>query len=202
MSSAAAIPQSSSPENHFAFSSTASAGDASTSEAVWNSRTYGTLRRSAQRLLSLERADHTLSPTALIHEAWLQQRQRGVQWNDSFHAVRALILQMRRLLIDHGRAKRAARRRPKTPVMTRATMSAEQSLAEVERVLEKLAAVDERLAEVAACLLLDRLSAVEAAERLGVSPRTISRDWAIARAWLRVHCLRYSSSVSSIPKVQ
>jgi len=160
---------------------------------------YGELRRMAHRQLRLEPAGHTLSTTAVVHEAYLrladQAGGRG-GWVDraQFFAVAART--MRRVLIDYARRHRAARRggaraaalplealeldgAPEIAVAERA-----DSLLALDEALQRLAAMDERLARVVECRFFAGLTEAETAEALGVSQRTVARDWLMARGWL------------------
>ena len=158
---------------------------------------YADLSRIAHRQLGLEVAGHTLSTTALVHEAYLRLvDQTRARWEDrvQFFAVAAHV--MRRVLIDHARRYRAARRggaQPR-PVSLDAIDSADAaSLAAGERAevllalddaLERLAVLDERQARIVECRFFGGLTTEETAQALGVTTRTVERDWVKARGWL------------------
>jgi RNA polymerase sigma factor (TIGR02999 family) len=156
---------------------------------------YSELRRIAHRQLAAEAVGHTLSTTALVHEAYLKLKdQVRAEWVDheQFFAVAARV--MRRILVDYARRHWAQRRGgPLRAPM--ALDDAEQAglLAVAERArellaldeaLERLTAMDARLGQVVECRFFGGLSEAETARALGVSERTVSRDWATARGWL------------------
>ena len=158
---------------------------------------YADLTRIAHRQLGLEAAGHTLSTGALVHEAYLRLvDQSRARWEDraQFFAVAAQA--MRRVLVDHARRHRAARRggaRPRTVSLGALDSRDLGSLAAGERAnvliamdeaLERLAALDARQARVVECRFFGGLTAEETAETLGVTTRTVERDWVKARGWL------------------
>ena len=155
---------------------------------------YDHLRRMASRQLGAERAGHTLSATALVHEAWLRLvDQTQVQWQDRAHFFAIASRAMRRILIDFARRHRAARRggvdgAPPAPVSLDAVelsvTERADALIALDEALERLAQVDPRLARVVECRFFAGLTEVETAEALGVSRRTAAREWALARGWL------------------
>lgn len=158
---------------------------------------YGELRRIAHRQLRAEQVGHTLSTTAVVHEAYLCLADQGdAQWVDraQFFAVAART--MRRILVDYARKHRAARRggphcaqvdldalelanAPAIAIVERA-----DSLLALDEALDRLRVVDERLALVVECRFFAGLTESETAEALGVSHRTVARDWMMARGWL------------------
>ena len=156
---------------------------------------YDALRAIAHRLLQAERAGHTLSTTGLVHEAYLKLiDQQRVQWNDraQFFAVAARA--MRRILVDYARRHRALRRggllvavsldEPDAMAAV-ATQRAEELIA-LDEALQRLEELDPRLGQVVECRFFAGLTEAETAEVLGVTPRTVSRDWVKARGWLYV----------------
>ena len=160
-------------------------------------RVYGELRQIAHRQLGAERPGHTLSTTAVVHEAYLRLAdQCGVDWENraQFFAIAART--MRRILIDYARAYHAARRggaaRVAVPIdaleLANSPELAVEGRAEwllaLDDALARLAAMDERLARVVECRFFAGLSEDETAEALGVSVRTVARDWQMARGWL------------------
>lgn len=155
---------------------------------------YGELRRVARRYLHDERRDHTLQPTALVHEAWLKlQNERGAQWHGRTHGLALGAQAMRRLLVDHGRHQKRVKRgggaRPISiddlfeAAATRAVPM--EDLLEVEAALTRLEAIDPRGAQVVTLRFFSGMSNPEVADHLGVSLRTVEGDWKHARAWLR-----------------
>lgn len=152
---------------------------------------YTQLHALASRELRGERAGHTLQPTALLHEAWL--RIRGVDqanWWDDAELARATVGAMRRVLVDHARA-RSREKRP--PAERRITLSislqdscgAGADVAAVHEALERLSALHPRQAEAVELRFFGGLSNALVARALGVSLRTAEGDWAMARAWLK-----------------
>jgi RNA polymerase sigma factor (TIGR02999 family) len=154
-------------------------------------RVYQELRRLAGSYMRRERPDHTLQPTALVHEAYMRlidQRNLPGESRAHFFGVAASV--MRRILIDHARAHRADKRGGrdiKVAIDNSAAMAVEhpESLLEVDRALERLAALDARQARVVELRFFAGLSVEEIAGVLGVGTRTVDRDWRIARGWLR-----------------
>jgi RNA polymerase sigma factor (TIGR02999 family) len=158
---------------------------------------YPDLARIAHRQLGLERAGHTLSTTALVHEAYLRLvDQTRVQWADRAHFFAVAAHVMRRVLVDHARRHRADRRggphRRAIP-LDALEKSGGGDLASVERAdvllaldeaLERLARLDARQAQVVECRFFGGFTEAETAEALGVTPRTVARDWVKAKGWL------------------
>lgn len=151
---------------------------------------YEDLRRVARRRLRAERADHSLAPTALVHEAYLRLVDlRRVRWQNraQFFAIAARV--MRQILVDHARAHAAAKRGGpgwKVPLADAvgATAPPEVDLLDLDAALGKLAALDARLGELVVLRFFGGLTVEEAADALGLSPATVKRDWTRARAWL------------------
>jgi RNA polymerase sigma-70 factor (ECF subfamily) len=151
---------------------------------------YRELRRRAAELLGRERRDHTLQPTALIHEAY--QRlvdQRRVQWRDRAHFFAVAAGLMRRILVDHARRRRARRRGGDgqgTPLAEDVgpVSARDADLLAVDEALAELATIDPGQARIVELRFFGGLSVLEAAEVMGISRATLSRDWAMARAWL------------------
>lgn len=154
---------------------------------------YAELRAIAARHLSAERPGHTLQPTALVNEAYLKLRGLGnVPWHDRTHFFAIASRIMRRLLVDHARAKMAQKRGSDTPrvVITEGYHEAMEpsldaaELIDLDRALDELAAESPRLARLVELRFFSGLGMDEASSLLGCSPRTAKRDWAFARAWL------------------
>lgn len=151
---------------------------------------YGELRGIAARLLRRERSDHTLQPTALVHEAYLKLlRENGVTWEDRAHFLGVASRAMRQILVDGARRRAAEKRRGG---LRRVTLppdelldpSDEIAVLELNDALHRLAELDERAARVAEFRLFGGMTVREIALVLGVSARTVDGDWATARAWL------------------
>jgi RNA polymerase sigma factor (TIGR02999 family) len=151
---------------------------------------YAELRRIADAYLRRERGNHTLQPTALVHEAWLRLvRQDGGQFNHrkQFYALAAQV--MRRILVDHARAANADKRGGGATNLTLDESAAARSVPIVEllaldEALDQLAAASPRQARVIELRYFGGLSVEETAEVLGVSAPTVSRDQQAAEAWL------------------
>ena len=155
---------------------------------------YGELRRVAGRYLSKERRQHTLQPTALVHEAWLKlQNERNVRLQGRTHGLALAAQAMRRLLVDHGRhQKREKRGGGAQPVVLDDLIKAAETdpvpvedLLTLEAALTRLEAEDARAAQVVALRFFSGMSMPEVAEHLQVSVRTVEADWTFARAWLK-----------------
>ena len=155
---------------------------------------YRELRRVAGRYLGRERRNHTLQPTALVHEAWLRlQNERGDEWQGRTHGLALAAQAMRRLLIDHGRHQKRQKRGGGLQHVTldellkaggTAAVSVED-LMTLEAALSRLEAVDPRAAQIVILRFFSGLSVPEVAEHMGISARTVESDWTHARAWLR-----------------
>lgn len=150
---------------------------------------YGELRRLARVYLRRERPDHSLPPTALVHEAYIKLvDQDRVRWRNRAHFFAIAAQQMRRVLVDHARAHRAAKRGggatiPLADVDIAGIQPAIDVLA-LETALEKLSDLDPRQGRLVELRFFGGLSVEETAEVLGIAPVTVKRDWALARAWL------------------
>jgi len=152
---------------------------------------YAELRRIARNQMRREREGHTLQPTALVHEAFLRLvNQDAATWQNraQFFGVAAQV--MRRLLVDHARRRRAAKRA--IPITLdeallqpgAAAVPNEQILA-VDQALDRLARLDARQASVVELRYFGGLSVEETAEVLGVAERTVKLDWAMAKGWMK-----------------
>jgi len=164
------------------------------SEAALLEVVYDELRAIAGSFFRTERRDHTLEPTALVHEAFVKLvRGPEVSVESRAHFIAIAARAMRRVLIDHARAKRAQKRGENGERYERVTLSAaamEESAAPLDAIdvnhhLERLAAIDERQARIVEMRFFAGMSPREIALVLGVSVRTVELDWRIARAWLR-----------------
>ena len=133
---------------------------------------YQELRRLAQHHIRQERPDHTLQATALVHEVYLKLIDTKVaRWENRAHFFAVAAQVMRHILVDLARERRAQKR------------GGGQKLA-LDEALERLAAVDARQSRVVELRYFGGLSTEEAAEVLGISARTVKREWRMARAWL------------------
>jgi RNA polymerase sigma factor (TIGR02999 family) len=162
--------------------SRAAGGDASAFDALIP-RVYATLRRLASRQRANEAA-HTLQTTALVHEAYLKLVANDqLAFTDRAHLYAYMSQVMRHLLIDHARRRKAQKRQ--APDMTAANDRSDIiDVLAIDEALSRLTATDPRLARVAELRLFADLSSAETAEALGVTTRTVERDWLKARTFL------------------
>lgn len=148
---------------------------------------YDELRAIAQRHLRGERADHTLVPTALVHEAWMRLGDQG-PFNDRAHFLHAASRAMRHVLVDHARARAAEKRDAGVRVTFTDDLAGDAvSLTDVltiDEALTRLGEAEPRWARVVELRFFAGLDVEEAAGVLGVSSATVKRDWRFARAWL------------------
>lgn len=162
---------------------------------------YDDLRSLAHRQLNRERADHSLSTTALIHEAYLKLAdQTRVPERGRAYFFGAAAIAMRQILVDHarrrGRQKRGGKRQPVT--LEEQHLIVDEFATEVldlHEALDRLTVMDARAARVVEFRFFGGLSNEETADLLGVSPRTVRRDWLMAKAWL-YRALRGDESTS------
>ena len=153
---------------------------------------YDELRALAHRQRRRQGGPETLNTTALVHEAYERLARAGGDWNDRVHFFRVAARVMRGVLVDYARAQAAEKRggpRRALPLdearaaLTGAAVRADEVLA-VDEALTRLEAFDERQARVVECRYFAGLSIPETAAVLGISPATVDREWAVARAWL------------------
>ena len=152
---------------------------------------YEQLRRIAGSYFRNQRADHTLQPTALVHEAYLKLvRASNQDWKGQAHFCAVAATAMRQILQNHAAAKRAAKRggpdaeRVPLEQVTTPTGRRQIDVVALDDALPRLAEADERQARIVELWFLGGLKAEEVAEVLGVSQRTVERGWRQARAWL------------------
>ncbi len=152
---------------------------------------YGELHALAERYLRIERPDHTLQPTALVHEAYIRlSAQRHVNWCDRAQFFGVAAQMMRRILVNHAEARNSAKRGGK---VTRVTLDESVSWADgrdidlvhLDEALTSLAAFDPRQARIVELRFFAGLGIEETAEVLAISPATVKREWSVAKAWLR-----------------
>ena len=155
-------------------------------------RLYDELRGLARAHLRRERTGHTLETTALVNEAYLRLVQQGnVDPNDRTQFFGIASSTMRRVLVDHARRRlrhkrgAGAKRVSLSGVDSWLTDDEADEMLALDEALERLAAIDERAAAVVQHRFFGGLTLDETAELLGVSKKTIQRDWLTARAWLR-----------------
>lgn len=151
---------------------------------------YDELKRQARFLMSRERGDHTLQPTALVNEAFLRlSEQAGMEWKDRGHFYGVASRLMRQILVDHARRHAAAKRGSGTihfsfddvqiPVEERA-----ESLLGLNDALDRLEKLDEQQARIVEMRFFGGMNNREIADSLEISERTVGRDWETARLWL------------------
>lgn len=161
---------------------------------------YSELRTIAARHMRHEREAHTLQPTALLHEALLrifgENPQTSPHFDDRAHVLRTASRAMRHVLVDHARARAAAKRGGALLVTFDEAMNAQPTtegqgqddraleLLALDDALTELAAADPRCAQVVDLRIFAGLDVIEVAKILNVSTPTVKRDWAFARAWL------------------
>lgn len=170
----------------------ASDGDEDAKKRLWTLM-YDELRRVAHGQLLAERPDHTLSTTALVHEAYLRLiDQDGIDIKDRAHFRMLAARAMREILIDYARKRSAQKRGGGRPdllfdeAVHQAHEQAEDLLA-LDEALSRLEQLNERLSKVVECRYFGGFTREETAEVVGVSVRTVERDWIKARGWLYQH---------------
>jgi RNA polymerase sigma factor (TIGR02999 family) len=155
------------------------------------SAVYAELRKLAAYHLRAERPDHTLQPTALVHEAYVRlARGADRPWQDRAHFLAAAAQVMRHVLVDHARARAAEKRagqRTQVALDDALELAATENLdvLALDDALRALDEVDPDLARIVELRSFAGLTLVEVAEVVGVSRATVEREWATARAWLR-----------------
>lgn len=151
---------------------------------------YDHLKKQARFLMSAERSNHTLQPTALVHEAFLRiSAQSGIEWKNRNHFYGIASHLMRQILIDHARQHAAAKRgnNPihfsvddlQIPIEERAV-----SMLALDEVLDRLEKFDQQQAKVVEMRFFGGMNAAEIAEALEISERTVNREWQAAKLWL------------------
>jgi RNA polymerase sigma factor (TIGR02999 family) len=166
-----------------------SKGDASAREDVLNA-VYSELRMMADRYLQRERPDHTLQPTALVHEAYLRLvGQTRVSWQNRSHFFGVAAQMMRRILVDHARTRNRQKRGGAQPRLALEQVIDQPEcygpdLVALDAALSRLAEFDLRKSRVVELRFFGGLSVEETAQVLDVSSQTVQRDWQVAKAWL------------------
>ena len=152
---------------------------------------YDELRRLAGHYMRGERPGHTLQATALVHEAWLKLIDTSrVEFENRSHFFAMAAQQMRRILVDHARARQAGKRGGKAEKLPLNEVvvgpDAEQAdILALDDALQALAKLDPQQSRIVELRYFGGLSIEETAQVLGISPATVKREWAMARAWLR-----------------
>jgi len=153
---------------------------------------YSELRRLANHYFRSERPDHTLQPTALVHEAYLRLvDQTSVRWENRAHFFGIAANLMRQILVNHALSHRAAKRGGTAVKLTLddavgVSKGQELDLAALDEALSRLATFDSRQGRIVELRFFGGLSIEETAEILRISPATVKREWTMAKAWL--HC--------------
>lgn len=151
---------------------------------------YTDMRRIADNHLRAERLDHTLQPTALVHEAYLKLiDQRGTNWKDRTHFFAIASRIIRRILVDHARQKGAVKRgsgreRVSLEHAELSLPSSDVDLVALDDALEELATLDARQAQIVELRFFGGLTLAEIAETLNMGRRSVDRSWSAAKAWL------------------
>jgi RNA polymerase sigma factor (TIGR02999 family) len=152
---------------------------------------YDQLRRMAARKLRDERTSHTLSATALVHEAWLElTKLNRIEWQNHSHYLAVAAQAMRRILVDYAVARRRQKRGggqalvPLDDDVLAVVEARGEELLALDEALVRLAAMNERQARIVEYRFYGGMSVEETAGLLHVSPATVKREWATARAWL------------------
>ena len=151
---------------------------------------YDHLRGIATRQMQAERPDHVLQPTALVHEAYLRLVGREpLAWSGKAHFYAAAAEAMRRILLDYARARDSRKRgggrlRVTLDLVDLATRQDPAEILAVDEALSRLEKQDARMARIVKLRFFAGLSEEEAAQALGMSPRTLRREWTLARAFL------------------
>ena len=152
---------------------------------------YEELHRLAEVQLRREPDGHTLSPTALVHEAYMRlvDDYTRMQWTGRAHFMSVAATAMRRILVDHARSHRSMKRggglrRVSLDSVELGTEERAELLIAIDDALVRLKELNARLAQVVECRFFGGMTEEETAEALGISPRTAKRDWAKAKSWL------------------
>ena len=153
---------------------------------------YGELRRLAAHYLKAERSGHTLQPTALVHQAYLRLvEQDHADWKNRAHFLGVAAQMMRRILVDYARARQTAKR---DGIVVRVDLAGFgpgggelriEEILTVDGALDRLAVLDPQQSRVVELRYFAGLTIEETAEAVGISPRMVKGDWAMASAWLR-----------------
>ena len=165
-------------------------GDRQAQEQLFRA-VYNELHRQAARYLRHEHTGLTLQTSDLIHEAYFRLiNQQDVEWQNRLHFFAIAAQQMRRILVDHARSRQAAKRGGsdiRLPLEEAMGVSGERDLdfVALDEGLTRLAEIDSQQSQVVELRFFSWLSVEETAKVLGVSERTVKRDWNVAKAWLR-----------------
>jgi RNA polymerase sigma factor (TIGR02999 family) len=150
---------------------------------------YNELRRIAAAYMRRERPGQTIQATALVHEAYLRLAQAGTPWHDQRHFVGIAARSMRQILVERARARGARKRwggmnRVSMTESLQIAADPETMLPALDEAIGKLEQIDPEQAKIVELRYFAGMSVEEAAEAMGMSPATLKRRWALARAWL------------------
>jgi RNA polymerase sigma-70 factor, ECF subfamily len=166
---------------------------------------YRELRRLAEAAMRAERSDHTLQPTALVHEAFLRLAGDNGRFQSRAHFLGVAASAMRRVLVDHARGRDAKKRGRGATRVTVTDLdqlpqpaSEDVDLVVLDDALSRLTALDARQGQIVELRFFGGLSVEETAAVVGVSERTIKREWQMSRAWLRREIFRTATDSSSL----
>ncbi len=160
---------------------------------------YRELQRLARRQLSRERPGHTLQSTALVHEAFMRLINQRVDWKNRAHFFGVAAEQVRRILVDYARARKAAKRgggayQLELDEAAKLVEEREIDLVALDDALLDLGRLDPQQARIVELRFFAGLTIEETAEALGISPATVKRDWVVAQAYLKRALRRYDRS--------
>jgi RNA polymerase sigma factor (TIGR02999 family) len=160
---------------------------------------YRELQRLARRQLSRERPGHTLQSTALVHEAFMRLINQRVDWKNRAHFFGVAAEQVRRILVDYARARKAAKRgggayQLELDEAAKLVEEREIDLVALDDALMDLGRVDPQQARIVELRFFAGLTIEETAEALSISPATVKRDWVVAQAYLKRALRRYDRS--------
>lgn len=165
-------------------------GDATAMSSLFD-LLYHELRRIAVAEMRAERKEHTLQPTALVHEAFVRLADQSAPLDNRRHFFGVAAIAMRRILVEHARARGAAKRganAPHLPLEGMDVAAVTEEAVDIEALdsaLTRLATLDARQAQIVELRYFAGLSVGQTAELIGISPRTVKRQWQMSRAWLR-----------------
>ena len=178
----------------------ASAGDAAARATLFDVL-YRELRRLAESAMRAERSNHTLQPTALVHEAFLKLAGNQGRFESRAHFLGVAAAAMRRVLVDHARGRNAQKRGSGATLVTVNDLDdlprapEDIDLVVLDDALSRLTALDSRQGQIVELRFFGGLSVEETAAVVGVSERTIKREWQTSRAWLRREIARIDSKI-------
>ena len=179
----------------------ASAGDAAARATLFDVL-YRELRRLAESVMRAERSNHTLQPTALVHEAFLKLAGNEGRFESRAHFMGVAAGAMRRVLVDHARGRNAQKRGSGATLVSVNDLDdlprapEDIDLVVLDDALSRLTALDSRQGQIVELRFFGGLSVEETAAVVGVSERTIKREWQTSRAWLRREMARIDSGVT------